>query len=468
MGRPVLLSLLVALALVAAADAAAQRYDVVVDPPFTATLERFDGLGAVGLLVPDAGPSTSRERALASLVRGEVVNSLRGRLPAGEPRLSLRPGQGDAGTIYVVLPGGEEQRNDRRYPVAVAAAGADGLLTSRSTRIPGLVSVADVAPTALGEDGALGWTAHDDPVAYLRGLDQRIRDNGTTRLPASLLAAAIVVALALLRPRAAVGALATGALANLVLGVLGISEPWAAIPAIALGSLAGLLVRPTGPLLAGTIALYGLAMWIDAAWVALSPLGPTQNARFYGISNLLETLLLPIALGAGVLLWRRLGPAGLALAAAIALVTVAGSRFGADAGGAVVLLGGFAVLLAALLPRRAAAAALAALVLVTVLALVLGPSTHLGAADLPGDLWDRLTLSWQRATDGWAVAVVTAAALALLAVLVARGPRRPLPLAMAAAIAVSMIVNDSPQDVALGGLVGWLALARWDDATHVP
>ena len=92
----------------------------------------------------------------------------------------------------------------------------------------------------------------------------------------------------------------------------------------------------------------------------------------------------------------------------------------------------------------------------TALALVLGPSTHLGAADLPGDLWDRLVLSWERATDGVGVGLVTAAAMVTLVVLVARWPPRPLPLAMAAAIAVSMLVNDSPQDVALGGLVGWL------------
>jgi hypothetical protein len=179
-------------------------------------------------------------------------------------------------------------------------------------------------------------------------------------------------------------------------------------------------------------------------------------------------MLLPVALASGALLWRRHGTAGLAVAAGIALVTVAGSRFGADAGGAVVLLAGFAVLAVSLLPRRTALAALGALVVVTALALVLGPSTHLGAADLPGDLWDRLVLSWERATDGVGVGLVTAAATVTLVVLVWRWPPRPLPLAMAAAIAVSMLVNDSPQDVALGGLVGWLALARWDDLAPVP
>ena len=406
--------------------------------------------------MPDAGPRTSERRAVESLLRGEVVNSLRGRLPSAPRLLERCPDS----RWKVGVPAGGDQRNDRRYLLVLE--GASGLLTSTSTRIPGLVAIADIA------HGRVRVEPDHDPLATLRELDDRIRDNGTTRLPASVLAALIVVALALVRPRAAVSALATGALANLLLGVLGISSPWLAIPAIALGTAAGLVVPTTGVLLAGTIALYGLAMAIEPAWVALSPLGPTQNARFHGISNLLETMLLPVALASGALLWRRHGTAGLAVAAAIALVTVAGSRFGADAGGAAVLLAGFAVLAVSLLPRRTALAALGALVLVTALALVLGPSTHLGAADLPGDLWDRLVLSWERATDGVGVGLVTAAAMVTLVVLVARWPPRPLPLAMAAAIAVSMLVNDSPQDVALGGLVGWLALARWDDLAPVP
>lgn len=456
-------ALVFAAALAAAPGAhAAQRFDVLVDQPYPG-----GDRAAFGLLVPDAGPETSRERALRSLLAGEVVNSLRGDPPRGETGVAIGA-TGAPGRIYVELPQGGRQANDRRYPIAVAAPGYEGLLTSERTRIPGLVSIADVAPTALGEGDALGWTPHDDPIGYLRALDDRIDDNGTARLPASVLAAVVVVVLALVRPRAAVSALATGALANLVLGVLGISAPWATIPLIALGALAGVLVAPSALLLTGTVAAYGLAMAIDASSVALSPLGPTQNARFYGISNLLETMLLPVALAGGALLARRWGVGGLVAAGAVALATVAGSRLGADAGGAVVLLVGFGVLLAALLPRRTALAAVAALVLVTAGALVLGPATHLSGADLPADLWDRVTLSWARATDGWAVGVVTAAALAALTVLVARGPRTALPLATAAAIAASMVVNDSPQDVALGGLVGWLAIARWDDAVRVP
>ena len=434
----------------------------LASPPKLVVVPRLDldevaTRAAVGWLVPGAGPETSRELAVASLERGAVENSLRGGIPEGERIARVRFADAvpdEPGVVVMELPADGRRRNDRRYPIALI--GARGLLGSEATRIDGLVAVADVAR------GDLRTTPSNDPVAELEELDRTIEDNGTARLPASLLAAATVVALAFLRPAGAVSALATGALANLLLGVLGISAPWLTIPLIALGTLAGAWLRPSARLLVGTVAAYGVAMAIDASWVALSPLGPTQNARFYGISNLLETMLLPVALAGGYLLWRRLGAVGLALAAAVALVTVAGSRFGADAGGAVVLLAGFAVLLVTLLPRRQALVAAGALAAVTAVALVAGPATHLGTADLPGDVWDRMTLSWRRATDGWAVGIVTAAAVTVLAVLVARGPRRPLPLAMAAAILVSLVVNDSPQDVALGGLVGWLALARWD------
>ena len=60
------------------------------------------------------------------------------------------------------------------------------------------------------------------------------------------------------------------------------------------------------------------------------------------------------------------------------------------------------------------------------------------------------------------------AAVALLAWRVALGRRleprlvRALCLAFAAAIAVSLVVNDSPVDIAIVGLVGYLALERID------
>ena len=136
-----------------------------------------------------------------------------------------------------------------------------------------------------------------------------------------------------------------------------------------------------------------------------------------------------------------------------------------------VLAAGFAVLAAfhAGGGRRAfllaAAVAVAAVAVVALDALV-GPATHVGEtvrggpAELARDLADRVELSYRRATDTWQTAVVVAAAIAALAVLVARGPRRELPLAVAAAIAVSLVVNDSPKEVAAGGVIAYLTVAR--------
>lgn len=401
--------------------------------------------GAVGLVVPDAGPRTSAARARASLACGEVVNSLRDELPSCD-----RPPPGPVRPVQIVLPGNGEQPNSRRYPAVLV--GPRGLLTSDSTRIPGLVSIADVA------HGDMRVVSHDDPAGYLERLDARIRENGRARLPAFVLAAAVLAALALVFPRAAVAGFVAVLAANLALGATGVSALWAVLLVVGLAAAAGGPLLSRLPLVALSIAVMGAylgALAAEGTWVALSPLGPSQNARFYGLSNLLETLLLvPALVGAS----RRLtfGPA-----AALAVVMVAGSSFGADGGGALVLGAGFAVLAWALfrwwgvLPLAAVAAAAA-------LAIVLGPETHVTRSAGAGSFADRVVLSAERLADDWRVAVVTVLALAAIAILVARGARRPLPIALAVAIAVSMIVNDSPLEVAVGGLLGYLALERYD------
>jgi hypothetical protein len=438
--------------------------------------ESFPRAGAIGLVVPDAGPTTSEARALASLERGEVVNSLRGRAPTGDRLVEVEIDRMDGsgwtgyaplpGTFVVVgIPSGGEQPNDRRYPIVVS--GWSGVLTSDSTRIPGLVSIADVATERLRA------VPRDDPVSYLRRLDERIRENGDARLPAALLAAGLIALLALVSGRAAVAAFAAVLAANLALGATATSNLAGVLVVIGVAAAVGgpLLSTPgNGPVLglvlASVIGAYLAVLAAEPTWVALSPLGPSQNARFFGLSNLLETMLLVPALAAAA----TLGAAGFAAVAVLSLVAVAGGSFGADGGGAIVLAAGFAVLAATLLGRRAlalAAAAGAALVgaLLAIDALA-GPSTHVsrsvegGPIGVLGDLGDRVALSSARFTDDWATALIVSLAVLVLAVLVAQRPRRPLPLAFAAAIAVSLVVNDSPLEVSVGGVVGYLALAR--------
>jgi hypothetical protein len=479
-------------------SAPATEFEVVVVPGLTlADLPELEQLGAVGLLVPGAGPETSAELAHAALVRGETRNSLRGGLPTGPPLIEAPTGalgsvEGPA--IYLGLPEGGRQANDRRYPILVAGRGYDGILTSESTRIPGLVSVVDVAPTALGAEDALAWEAEAEATAALVDLDESIDAHNDVRLWALLLACALVVVLALGFPAAAVPACATLLLANLALGLADLHSAWAILLVVALAVLVGgPLLAPVsrsplllGLVLAGTLLAYLVAFAADGPSVALSPFGPSQNARFYGLSNLLETLLLVPALGGAALLGGLAGWPGFAAVAVLALVTVTGNDFGADGGGAIVLAAGFVALavLVAHARRRALAvvpvAAAAAVGLILVFDLATGSSSHVtdavrdGPGSLAGDLRDRIVLSYERVTEDWYVALAIGGLFVALALLVVRtlrrkgaGPDAAVPLALATAVATSLVVNDSPLEVLLVGAVAYLATdlgmlpARW-------
>jgi hypothetical protein len=471
-------------------EAQATTFRVVVIPGLELEdLAQLEDLAAVGLLVPGAGPETSAALARAALVRGEVRNSLRDGVAEGPRLISFETSNSlpAAPAIVLALPDGGEQPNDRRYPIAVIGGGFDGLLVSDSTRIPGLVSIADVAPTALGRDDSLGSQPAEEAAADLLDLDRRIVENNDSRLPATLLAAALILALSFVWPRAALLGFATGLAANLVLGVAGISQPWVVLLAVgvAVGVSAPLLAAvirsgfAVGAAIVAVLAAYLVVLGIDGPSVALSPFGPTQNARFYGISNLLETLFLVPAFAGAALLARRFGAAAFGAVALLAFVLVAGSRFGADGGGAIVLAAGFAVLavlLANARPRAfavAAAAGLGVVALLVALDAATGGSSHVtralegGPGGLASDLVDRIGLSLARLAANPLVAVLVAVGVAVLALLVARSLRsdspladRAAPLALAAAVAVSLVVNDSPNDVVLGGLVGYLAVER--------
>ncbi len=473
---------LVLFAFVAGDAHAAQELPVyVVDGPLPSTE------GASGLLVPGAGPETSRKQALAALVQGEVRNSLRGNLAEEAPLISVDElaGAPEPPYILVTLPNGGTQPNDRRYPVVVVAPGYRGILVSDSTRIPGLVSIADIAPTALAESGALSSQPDPDPAATLADLDARIDDHNDSRVPAGLAGGLILIALALLWPKAGLLGFGAALLANLALGLAEVSSFWPTLVVIGLAAAAGgpllaLAIRSdlaVGLFLAGIVAAYLVALGVDGGAVALSSFGPSQNSRFYGLSNFLETMLLVPALGGAVLLWRRLGWWAFAGVALLSFVTVAGNRFGADGGGAIVLAVAFpllAILLARLRGRRLAVAigtAIAVAAGLLVLDAVTGPESHVsraldsGPSGIAADLRDRVELSWNRIADQADIAAVVAVCLPVLVILVIRllrsdAPleRRALPLAYAAALATSLVVNDSPNDVLTAGLVGYVVV----------
>jgi hypothetical protein len=77
-------------------------------------------------------------------------------------------------------------------------------------------------------------------------------------------------------------------------------------------------------------------------------------------------------------------------------------------------------------------------------------------------------LSWERVTDRALTALIVSLALVALVLLLVRllglessARRTALPLAIAGAIGTSMIVNDSPLDIAVTGLVAYLAVEAY-------
>ena len=209
------IAILVALAVAGPAAAA-----VRVVAPFAP--ERYAETGAIGLAVPGAGPTVTREAALRTLLTGKVASSLIGGPKHGRPLITL--GHGPPPDTLVVLPPRGKSEN-ARYPIAVTP-GPRGVLTSDSTRIDGLVSLADVA------HGDLEVVTVHDPVATLERLEDRIERNDRIRLPLTVLVGGIAYIVALFAPRFAPRVLLVALAANLWLA------GWWLVALVALAALA--------------------------------------------------------------------------------------------------------------------------------------------------------------------------------------------------------------------------------------
>ncbi len=447
---------------------------MLVVPPFPP--EQLAGRGAVGLLVPGAGASVTRAGALAALERGKVRNSVLGGIPPGPPliRPARRPGRI---TIYVSLPSPGRHHNVRRYGIAVVGGGYRGLLVSDATRIRGLVSVADVAPAAValgrgGRPGLRSRAAADAP-GELRELDRRLTSAHDARGRASLALALLLVGFALLAPRA--GLLVAPAALGAALALSALGRTSAAVLTLVAATAAAFGSRLQ---LAGVVAAFLAAfLVILVAWpetAALAAVGPHPDGggRFYGVTNQVETLLLAPVLAAGSVV----GAWGRAALAALALVAIGWSQAGADGGGVVVLAAGFLILALRLrarrlTPRRLAAAALGALVLALArvgLDAALGGSSHVtrtvgnGPGALAGELAHRLDASYAQATSSAGKLALVLLCAATLAYIAQREPRRATVDALLVALAVSLLVNDTPTDVLGYGVLSCLALLAWE------
>jgi hypothetical protein len=467
---------------------------VIVDSLDASQFRQLAGRGASGLLVPGVGPTTNRRQSVAALVRGAEVNARLGGIPVGHPLLSPSHVSHASSVlaspedmIVVSLPPrGAPQPNDRRYPIVVVGRGFHGLLESPTTRIDGLVSIVDIAPTALGfHRGSLSSTSSRDPVSRLTSLDQQIHANNRLKLPALIVIACAVMLLAAVRPRAATTAVLGALLVSIGLGAAQVSSEPLILAALIAGTLGGGLwlsraFATDGRLLAlivGVLALHLLLFAMRPSWVALTPLGPTQNSRFWGIGNQLETLLLAPLLAGALLAWRRFGYFGLAAFTVLGLVLVTDNRFGSDGGGAIVVGVAFAFLGSRAL-RLGARGFATILLLAATFALALvsynlrapGPD-HLRSAfghGLSGLLRvaeNRVPLAYLPALHDWPLLLPLAlwfAAAFLVALRIAR-PRasRDLVVAIGLAIGTSLLVNDSASYELAGGVAALAAVVRF-------
>jgi hypothetical protein len=463
--------------------------DRISDTTFATLAER----GAVGLLRPSYGPTTNRRRALAELVRGTEMNARLGGVPKGRPLIDAKKASVFPNCHMCIVvqlpPRGAPTSNDRLYRIAVIGQNFHGLLSSPTTHIPGLVSVVDVAPTALSGHAstALNWTPSDNAVSQLSRLGHAIDSNNRLKFPALFILAGVLLVLALLGLRAATTAVPAALLVNLGLGIGQISNEVVLCAAISAGTVllalalarfcrseSGLLV-----LYGGVVALYAFVMVKRPEWQAVNPFGPTQNSRFWGIGNQIETLLLAPLLAGAFLARRRFGLLGFVLFGVFGLVVMTDNRLGADGGGAIALGVALAVLGTRLFKLGAkgfigllGSAAVAVLWIVSRGLDQPGPN-HLRSAFSSGggllaSLESRVPLSYLPALHAWHLVVPLLFALAVAFVLAWRAARqqstRDLLLAFGVAIVTSLLVNDSAAYELAAGIAVVGAFARFAPA----
>jgi hypothetical protein len=488
---------IVALGVVLAAAVAPSAGAAPTEPVAVVLVAPFDPIfdspkGAHGLLVPGEGATVTGEHALASLLRGKMGNAvLNGGKPGGKPliHLSRHPGRI---TFYVAVPPLERTHNVTRYGIVVIGPGYNGILTSSSTRLPGLISIADVAPSVRalqrGRKPRIRPQPSADALARLRHLDHRLNQahkarNGATIVLVGLMTVFGILALVSKLPelgRTAFLSAPACLVVAVALSALGVTDWKQVVIALAGGAgilalVGGALLRPRLPLALGLAAVFAflfVVMWKRPEWNSLAALGPRPDGggRFYGVTNQVETLLLAPALVLGALVGPALPAVALLIAAGIAASSV-----GADGGGLVVYLAGFLVLALRLGTRPGVTRVAVATVIAAAAALALvgidaatGGSSHVthavggGPGSLAGDLGHRLHLSWASIGSTWNAALLFALGLAALIWLAFRRPRLPILDALIVALAVSLIVNDTPTDVAgLGGLSALVLWAWW-------
>ena len=504
MVRPVrLLPLLAVLVSVGVALAAPGRAAARTSPPdaaFTVViLDRIDDAtfatlarrGAVGLMRPGYGPTTNRRRALAELIRGAEVNARLGGVPPGKPLINtnkVKVFPNCHRCIVVQLPPrGRPSPNHRLYRIAVIGLGYHGLLTSPTTRIPGLVSIVDVAPTALGPPRVgMSWTSDGGSIAHLQRLNAQIHGEERLKYAGLFIAVGIVILLALLGWTAAArAAIPAALLANLALGVFHVTNEVAIVALFTVVSALGalLLARVCRDdlkllgLIVGVLLAYLFVFAKRPEWAAVTPLGPDQNLRYWGIGDQIGTLLFaPVLIGA-VIARQRLGWVGFLAFSLLGLFVMTDNRLGANGGGAIGLGLALAVL-GARLSRRglvalvASVAASGAIVLAIVQHGLASPGpNHLRSAFGSGVTGfldvaaHRVPLVYAPAVHDWPLTLPLALLLIASCALAFRVTRaraaRDLLIALTVGLVASLLINDATGFMLAAGIGCSSAVARF-------
>jgi hypothetical protein len=444
---------------------------VVAEPPAD---------GAHGLLIAGRGKTVSRDGA------SRILDSV----PRAQCPCPV--------TIFVTLPG-ERVHNVRRFRVAIVGGGYHGLLLSDRTKIPGLVSLYDIEPTVKaldrGETPPLTSRPEANVEATLRSLDRRLTQAHDSRGAAAYVVFGLVALFALLAVglksafwgRAALLAGPVALTASLTLSGLEIAR--ARSVGLSLLVVVGLVAPGLAAITRSRLAFAAALLAVFAVYTgvlafsqetsSLAALGPHPDGgvRFYGISNQVETLLLVPALLGGALL----GPGLLPLVAVCVLAVVGASGLGADGGGVLVIAGGFLFLWlrlrgVALTARNLVFAGAAAIGLGLVLVgldAAVGGSSHVTRTigDGPGALFSELAHRWRVSLEGyvatWQATAIITFSLAVLVWIAFRRPRFATVDAVLVALAVSLLVNDSPRDVVAYGALSCAALRIWEETRQV-
>jgi hypothetical protein len=355
--------------------------------------------------------------------------------------VALRPGdrftfaQRPCRTTYYVAAAGP------LHALVAVGPGLGGTVHSPGTKVDGLVSATDL------RDGTVRGGGH----ANLDRLRSRLDTTRHSIMRVRIVLAVLLIALAVFAPARAVMGGPAAVTAALVLSGVGSTS----VALLGLLTLAGAFAPRRALWLFFPAYLLVLVAAPETQSLALLGPHPWGAGRFYGIDNEIETLLLAPALVLGL------------AAAPLVLVTVGWSRAGADGGGILVLLSAYAVLALGTTPRRLVAAGafaiVAGLAFVGVDALT-GGHSHVTHAVLHGgighDLRHRLSVSWNGATGAWGRGVQSALSLAALVWVATRRPRRRVVDALLVGLAVSLLVNDTPQDVLFWGAVTGVGLRR--------